>query len=127
VTIATLDQGLPDVQEFRDLDFSEPTRIMDGAASGIAAAAELYLGKKLDELTVSEAALLAAIPQSPATLHPWATDAKGHCTNIVKEPYGKKVKGTGKAWTHLVVRTCTPDDAKPGFTDKRAGCIVPIQ
>ena len=29
VTIATLDQGLPDVQAFRDLDFSEPTRIMD--------------------------------------------------------------------------------------------------
>ena len=29
VTIATLDQGLPDVQAFRDLDFSEPTRIVD--------------------------------------------------------------------------------------------------
>ena len=29
VTIATLEQGLPDVREFQDLDFSEPTRIMD--------------------------------------------------------------------------------------------------
>ena len=29
VTIASLEQGLPDVREFQDLDFSEPTRIMD--------------------------------------------------------------------------------------------------
>ena len=76
-----------------------------GAASGIAAAAELYLGKKLDELTVSEAALLAAIPQSPSTLYPWATDAKGRYTNIVKEA-GKKRTQSGKRNTRFVLKTC---------------------
>jgi hypothetical protein len=29
VTIATLDQGLPDVKAFRDIDFWQPTRILD--------------------------------------------------------------------------------------------------
>lgn len=37
---------------------------------GIAAAAETYFGKRLDELTVAEAALLAGIIQSPAIQNP---------------------------------------------------------
>ena len=89
---------------------------MYGAASGIAAAAELYLGKKLDQLTVSEAALLAAIPQSPSTLYPWATDAKGHYTNIVKEA-GKKRTQSGKRNTRFVLKTCPNDDATCTDTD----------
>jgi membrane peptidoglycan carboxypeptidase len=80
-----------------------------GAASGIAAAAELYLGKKLSELTVSEAALLAAIPQSPSVLYPWARDSKGRYTNIVKEA-GKKRTQSGKRHVRFVLKTCPDDD-----------------
>ncbi|MBN8280339.1 MAG: transglycosylase domain-containing protein, partial [Gammaproteobacteria bacterium] len=39
-------------------------------AYGIAAAAEVYFGKGLDELTVAEAALLAGIPKAPSQLNP---------------------------------------------------------
>ena len=38
---------------------------------GIAAAARVYFDKELDELTVAETALLAALPQSPTTLDPY--------------------------------------------------------
>lgn len=49
-------------------------------AYGIAAAADVYFGKQLAELTPAEAALLAGLPQSPATLDPYRfakTDASG--------------------------------------------------
>lgn len=39
-------------------------------AYGIAAAAEVYFGKGLDQLTVAEAALLAGIPKAPSQLNP---------------------------------------------------------
>ena len=41
-------------------------------AYGIAAAAEVYFGKSLNELNVAEAALLAGIPKAPSTLNPVA-------------------------------------------------------
>ena len=72
--------------------------IFYGAAYGIKAAADVYFGKDLDELTVSETALLAAIPQSPEKFDLY--------DNAVKEPYGKKVKGTGERRTRMVVKTC---------------------
>ncbi len=37
---------------------------------GVAAAAQAYFGKSLDELTVAEAALLAALPQAPSRYDP---------------------------------------------------------
>ena len=42
-----------------------------GTAWGIAAASELYFGKKVSELTLAEAALLAGLPQSPSTYSPF--------------------------------------------------------
>ena len=39
-------------------------------AYGVAAAAETYFGKQLDELTLGEAATLARVPQSPSRLQP---------------------------------------------------------
>ncbi len=39
-------------------------------AYGIAAAAEVYFGKSLDELTLAEAATLAGIPKAPSQLNP---------------------------------------------------------
>jgi membrane peptidoglycan carboxypeptidase len=49
-------------------------------AYGVAAAADVYFGVPLDDLTVAQAALLAALPQSPTTLDPYryaAEDAEG--------------------------------------------------
>jgi penicillin-binding protein 1A len=37
---------------------------------GVTAAAQIYFGKSLDELSVSEAAYLAALPKEPSNLHP---------------------------------------------------------
>ena len=37
---------------------------------GVTAAAQIYFGKSLDELTLAEAAYLAALPQAPSVLHP---------------------------------------------------------
>ena len=43
---------------------------------GVAAAAETYFGKRLDQLSVAEAATLAGLPQAPSTYNP-ATNPKG--------------------------------------------------
>ena len=43
-----------------------------GPTNGIEAAAIKYFGKNVDELDVAEAAVLAAIPQSPETINPFA-------------------------------------------------------
>jgi penicillin-binding protein 1A len=45
-------------------------------AYGIAAAAEVYFGKSLDELTLAEAATLAAIPKAPSQLNPVSGPAR---------------------------------------------------
>ena len=37
---------------------------------GVTAAAQVYFGKSLDELTLAETAYLAALPQAPSVLHP---------------------------------------------------------
>ena len=42
-------------------------------AYGVAAAAEVYFGKTLDQLTVSEMAILAGIPQAPSKWNPVAS------------------------------------------------------
>src|SRR5262245_14057021 len=42
-------------------------------AYGVAAAAETFFGKSLDELSVSEAAILAGIPQAPSRYNPITT------------------------------------------------------
>lgn len=43
---------------------------LGGGAYGVASAAMTYFNKSLDELTVEEAALLAALPKAPATYNP---------------------------------------------------------
>jgi membrane peptidoglycan carboxypeptidase len=73
-------------------------------AYGIAAAAHAYLGKKLDELTVAEAALIAGIPQRPSEWDPY---------NYARtERVGKKGK-KGKGKTRLVVPTAPGRWEKP--------------
>lgn len=41
-------------------------------AYGVVAAAQIYFGKKLDELTVAEVAIIAGIPQGPSILNPYS-------------------------------------------------------
>jgi penicillin-binding protein 1A len=41
------------------------------SAYGIAAASLLYFDKSVHELTIAEAAYLAALPKAPSTLHPF--------------------------------------------------------
>ncbi|MGE5894425.1 MAG: penicillin-binding protein 1A [bacterium] len=45
-------------------------------AYGIVAAAQTYFGKSVDDLTVSDAALLAALPKSPGTYSPFMNPEK---------------------------------------------------
>jgi penicillin-binding protein 1A len=45
-------------------------------AYGVAAAAEVYFGKTLDELTLAEAATIAAIPKAPSQLNPVSGPAR---------------------------------------------------
>ena len=86
-----------------------------GAVHGIKAAASAYLGKSIGQLTLAEAAFLAAIPQEPGNLYPYKTNPKnGKYVNIVREKYGKKNKKTGKQKTRYVVRQCGD---KPDCTD----------
>jgi len=77
-----------------------------GPIHGIAAAADVYLGKNLSRLTIAEAALLAAIPQEPANLRPYAVNKKGKYTNVVKEKYGKKNKKKDRFKKRLVIKQC---------------------
>ncbi len=100
-----LTQAFPGEKGKKDIITAYLNQISYGAAQGIAAAADLYLGKDLDELTLSEAALLAAIPQKPSSLYPWATNSKGKYTNVVKEKTKKRSK-KGKTKSRLLVRDC---------------------
>ena len=99
-----LTQAFPGEEGKKAIITAYLNEIFYGAAYGVKAAAKVYFGKKLDELTVSEAALLAAIPQSPSKFSLY--------NNAVKEKYGKPVKKTGKRRTRLVVRTCPADNDK---------------
>ena len=57
---------------------------------GVAAAAETYFGKQLDELTVGEAATLARVPQSPSNFNPitnpaGAAERRGYVLRRMRE------------------------------------------
>ncbi len=109
-----LTQAFPGEEGKKQIITAYLNQIPYGAAYGVAAAADVYFGKDLDQLTISEAALLAAIPQEPGNLYPYATTKKGKYTNVAKEKYGKVVKGTGKKRTRLVIKACGD---KPNCTE----------
>jgi membrane peptidoglycan carboxypeptidase len=102
-----LTQAFPGEQGKRDIITAYLNEIFYGQnAYGIAAAADVYFGKRLSELTIAEAALLAAVPQSPNALDPY---------NFAKrEKYGPK--RDGKRRTRLVVPTCG-SEPKPDCRD----------
>ena len=86
-----------------------------GAVHGIQAAATVYFGKSMAELNLAEATLLAAIPQEPSNLYPYAPGrAKTKYANMIREKYGKKNKKTGKQKTRYIIKQCGD---KPKCTD----------
>jgi membrane peptidoglycan carboxypeptidase len=92
-----LTQAFPGEDGKKDIITAYLNEIFYGQnAYGIAAAANVYFGKELSELTVAEAALLAGVPQAPSLLDPYKY-AK-------REKVGPK--GKGKRKTRLVVPTC---------------------
>jgi membrane peptidoglycan carboxypeptidase len=101
-----LTQAFPGSEGKEEILTAYLNEISYGAAQGVAAAADIYLGKDLNELTLSEAALLAAIPQEPSNLYPWATNAKGKYANVAKEKVRGKRNKKGKTRTRLIIRDC---------------------
>lgn len=81
-------------------------------AYGIAAAANVYFGKRMSELTLSEVALLAGLPQSPSVLDPYR--------------YAKTTTRKGK--TRIVVPTCKYTLDASGRAIARDGCteVAPV-
>ncbi len=69
------------------------------SAYGIAAASLLYFDKSVHELTVAEAAYLAALPKAPSTLHPFrqrerATERRNYVIDrMVENGYVKSEEG----------------------------------
>ena len=93
-----LTQAFPGDQGKKDIITAYLNEIFYGQnAYGIAAAADVYFGKELSELTIAEAALLAGVPQAPSLLDPYKY-AK-------REKVGPKDR-EGKRKTRLVVPTC---------------------
>jgi penicillin-binding protein 1A len=82
-----------------------------GAIHGIKAAADVYFGKDLEELSLAQVALLAAIPQEPANLYPYAKNKKGGYANLAKIKSGK---GKNKK-VKYVLKQCGDD--RPSCVD----------
>lgn len=61
-------------------------------AYGIAAAAQAYYGKTLDQLTLSEMAMLAGLPQAPSAINPITNPAaaKDRRDHVLQRLYDKK-------------------------------------
>jgi penicillin-binding protein 1A len=77
-------------------------------AYGVAAAAETFFGKQLDELTLGEAATLARVPQSPSKFNPitnpaGAAERRGYVLRRMRE-LGYIDPAAAEAASHEVVR-----------------------
>src|SRR6478736_4417509 len=78
-------------------------------AYGVAAAAETFFGKPLNELTLGEAATLARVPQSPSKFNPitnpaGAAERRGYVLRRMRE-LGYVDAAAAEAASHEVVRT----------------------
>lgn len=65
-----------DIGKYRILEIYLNEIYFGSGAYGVAAAAETYFGKKLDELNVAEAALLAGLPKAPSAANPFVNPVK---------------------------------------------------
>ncbi len=104
-------------------------------AYGVAASALLYFDKSVHELTVAEAAYLAALPKAPSTLHPFrqrerATERRnyvidrmvenGYCSpqmgeKAKKEPLTITQRGTG---SHIIAADFFAEDVRREIYEK---------
>jgi peptidoglycan glycosyltransferase len=91
-------------------------------AYGVAAAAQIYFGVGLDELTVAQSALLAGLVKSPTTLDPYRyarADADGHLVVPAgTEPVRRRdwiLQGMAATsrWTHLTAADLAAALAEP--------------
>ena len=89
-------------------------------AYGFAAAAEIYFGKPLKDVTVAEAAMLAGLPKAPSAYNPIANPKRRHAAPALHHrPHvrerlhhrgpARRGAGAGAALPHAVRRRrCTP-------------------
>ncbi|MCK5472000.1 transglycosylase domain-containing protein, partial [Candidatus Gracilibacteria bacterium] len=92
-----------------------------GNAYGIQAAAQTFFNKNAEELTLAEAAILAALPQRPSRYSPYGQNPDflmGSCgkagdTEIVEnsDDLKLKIKATGKVWLKISVDGETKKEA----------------
>ncbi len=96
------------------------------SAYGIAAASLLYFDKSVHELTVAEAAYLAALPKAPSTLHPFrqrerAIERRNYVIDrmvengYVKADDGEKAEegAARRHRAHRPARTSSPPNISP--------------
>jgi membrane carboxypeptidase/penicillin-binding protein len=101
-------------------------------AYGFAAAAEIYFGKPLKDVTVAEAAMLAGLPKAPSAYNPIANPSAPRsasatsstaCSTTASSPRAaRRGAGTGAALPHPVRRRrCTPNS----WPKRRASWSLP--
>jgi len=78
---------------------------------GVAAAAEFYYGKKLDQLTLPECAMLAGLPQAPTTGNPLYN--LQHATARRNYVLGRMLENHFITQEQYQAAVGTPDDAAP--------------
>ena len=72
------------------LDIFLNTTFFGQHAWGVAAAAQTYFGKPLDDISISDAAIIAGIPQGPSILNPIASpDAAAQRRSYVVAPHAR--------------------------------------
>jgi len=78
---------------------------------GVAAAAEFYYGKKLEQLTLAECAMLAGLPQAPTTGNPLYNQQ--HATARRNYVLARMLDNRFITQEQYQVAVATPDDAGP--------------
>lgn len=97
-----------------------------GRRNGVESASQTYFGKSAKDLTIDEAALLAAIPQSPTLYNPYNTDGNEQLLKRQKTVinYMQQQGYITKAEAEAAKNTSTLDKLKPADT-QLAGAKAP--
>jgi penicillin-binding protein 1A len=94
---------------------------LGAGAYGVGAAAEVYFGKRLDQLTVAEAATLAGLPQAPSAANPFTRPSKALerrnyvLDRMAKEGFIDAVAASSEKARDLLV--VSRGDGTPGSSD----------
>ena len=122
-----LTQAFPGEQGKKDIITAYLNEIYYGQnAYGIAAAADVYFGKDLGELTVAEAALLAGIPQRPAEWDPYKYAHKERSEEGQQEdPSGRATDPDAGRRLAASPRTTATEPAGRSASARRRRCAPP--